>query len=462
MKPLLRHNWNSLSPNEKRTLRQEEIHQEWLKAKAKGYALAVTGFGKSRLGEKAIKRCLEGGSDRKINVVVPSTLIRDQWELMAYKKGWSSNVSVYVGASYLKLPIEERICGLLLVDECHRFSNEESLVFSKIVDSTKKHWVLCLSATMTKEQRSFLESRGIGLVGEVTMEEANRESYVAKNALYALSLGMNAEDEEKYRDMTNAFNGAASFFGHSFDEAKRIMQKDSKEERDSIDTKNDWKPGTTLGLARTYFTSMAERKTFLQTPNSKIDAVVKLCDIFKSKKIITFSEHTSFVSKINERLGDRAVEFHANINTQYFNPKGVRVDIDAKQFKLQRALGRKYTRIGSAKLRKSNLEKFNNSKNMIMNTAKAVDEGADIHGVDMAIIVSYSSTPRQLLQRIGRAIRFMEDKHAVIVILYVNSGSCRTQELNWLKKASKGLPLKWVKSIDSIIEDLTKKGYPPR
>lgn len=452
--------WDNLEPNQKRTLRQQQIHESWITAKGRGYVLAQTGFGKSELGRKAIARCLEGGADRVINIVVPSTMIREQWELMVTQNGWTT-VFVYVSASYLNLPKEKRICGLLVVDECHRYTRDDSEVFSKIIDSTKRNWIYCLSATMTKEQREFLDKRGVKLIGEVDIKEANRESYVAKNDIYALSIGMNGDDEVTYQEMTDSFNYYASIFGYDFNEAKRLMGRDAKAERDAMDEAKDWAPGATFGFAKAYFSKMAERKTFLQTPTSKIDAIEELCNIFRKKKIITFSEHTSYVSKINDRLGPRAVEFHSSIATKYYNPDGKQVIMDAKQYKLQRALKRKYTRIGAAKLKESNLKEFNESTNMIMNTAKAVDEGADIYGVDMAIIVSYSSTERQLRQRIGRAIRYFEGKHAVIVVLYIKSSRYKTQELKWLKTASKGLQLIWVDDIQSIVEDLTNKGYPP-
>ena len=55
----------------------------------------------------------------------------------------------------------------------------------------------------------------------------------------------------------------------------------------------------------------------------------------------------------------------------------------------------------------------------------------------------------------------MKGKHALVVILYVKSAKYTTQELNWLKKASKGMDLEWISSIDELTVSLTNKGYAP-
>jgi len=261
---------------------------------------------------------------------------------------------------------------------------------------------------MDKEQRAFLEERGIPMVGEVTLKEATREEYVAKHDIYALSLSLTPEDEVEYEGLTTVFNEASAFFGWSFDKAKYMMTKEAYEERAKIEKEKSWVQGTVFNLARSYFTSMREIRTFLQTPQSKIDAVKSLCELFHNKKIITFSEHTDFVSRLTVALGDRAIEYHSKIPTQYFDPSGARVDITLDQYKLRRASKLKYTRKGSAKVKEANIKLFSETNGLILNTANAVNEGADIQGVDMAIIISYSSKSQQLNQRLGK--RFAEYK----------------------------------------------------
>ena len=65
----------------------------------------------------------------------------------------------------------------------------------------------------------------------------------------------------------------------------------------------------------------------------------------------------------------------------------------------------------------------------------------------MGIICGLTSKSLTMIQRVGRLLRFQEDKIGKIVILYVQN----TQEEKWLKSAVKGLTnVNWV---DLIIEE---------
>ena len=91
---------------------------------------------------------------------------------------------------------------------------------------------------------------------------------------------------------------------------------------------------------------------------------------------------------------------------------------------------------GKEKQKKENVHLFENSKRVrVLNTARSLDEAADIDNVDVAIILSYSSTARQLIQRIGRVIRFAEGKVAHIFVLCLTQSEGTTQEEKWLREA---------------------------
>ena len=102
-----------------------------------------------------------------------------------------------------------------------------------------------------------------------------------------------------------------------------------------------------------------------------------------------------------------------------------------------------------AKKRRQALEQFNTGKARIINTARALDEGFDVPGVELAIISSGSSSPRQDVQRTGRAIRFVEGKVGYIVNLYMPD----TQDEKWMRKRQKNSTnIQHVQSLDQAIE----------
>jgi superfamily II DNA or RNA helicase len=82
----------------------------------------------------------------------------------------------------------------------------------------------------------------------------------------------------------------------------------------------------------------------------------------------------------------------------------------------------------------------------VLSTAKALDEGFDIEGIELGIIASYTSSSRQNIQRTGRAIRYLRGKFAVVVNLYIKD----TQEKTWLKRALDDELAVYVDSVDDI------------
>ena len=69
-----------------------------------------------------------------------------------------------------------------------------------------------------------------------------------------------------------------------------------------------------------------------------------------------------------------------------------------------------------------------------VNTAKSLDDGADIPGLNLAIVLSNTSSPTQKTQRVGRVIRYEEGKEAEIFTLVVKG----TMEENWYNTSSAG------------------------
>lgn len=96
------------------------------------------------------------------------------------------------------------------------------------------------------------------------------------------------------------------------------------------------------------------------------------------------------------------------------------------------------------------MELFRKGDRHVLSTAKALDQGADLPDLSMALILAATSKPLQSIQRMGRVLRKKEGKRAVIVEVYAKD----TQDEKWLQKRQRKTPRKaihYVNDVDDII-----------
>jgi len=92
------------------------------------------------------------------------------------------------------------------------------------------------------------------------------------------------------------------------------------------------------------------------------------------------------------------------------------------------AIGVGYT-VHSKQKKKENaqiIEAFNSDPTGVLNTSKACDEGVDIQGVNLEVILHTDSSKIRKGQRLGRSVRYEEGKVAEIFTLVLRG----TQEVN--------------------------------
>lgn len=150
------------------------------------------------------------------------------------------------------------------------------------------------------------------------------------------------------------------------------------------------------GITFTWLRALKARKSFVMEHPKKIEITRKILYARQNKKSITFSP----TIKMAEKIGIGSV-IHSK-NTKKKN--SILLD-DFKKIN-----------IGNA------------------NTAKSLDEGTDIPGLNLAIILSNSSSKTQKTQRIGRIIRYEEGKEAELFTLVIKG----TMEDNWYATSSAG------------------------
>lgn len=97
--------------------RQEICLQNWFKNKGKGIIICPTGFGKTRVATNMIGRLLNKYPSTKFIIIVPTTILKDQWTEILDKLGYGLNCDVIVINTAIRNNYK---CDVLIIDEAHR------------------------------------------------------------------------------------------------------------------------------------------------------------------------------------------------------------------------------------------------------------------------------------------------------------------------------------------------------
>lgn len=467
--------------------RQLEIFTNWTKNKATGYVEAATGFGKTMIAIIAIKRMNYKNPSKKTIVVVPNLNLKEDWidsnvgHINVFKL---KNVEVFVINSFT-MRAEDHYCDLLVLDECHRYAQERSEYFSEALNICNYKYVLALSATLSKQEKDFIESYGISRIGHVTLEEAESKGWVSTYEIYNISVPLNQIDLERKDELDNSHNYYYKKFGFDYGLAdccgagndkmvkhfKSGRVKTGKRWREDYAREmgwtpdkgmnHEWSPNSIRRYAGLWFKFMTERKTFLHESSDKLNIAEKIIKHLNLKTIL-FSEKIMIPEELQSRLGNRKAKcYHSQLKTKiYNNDEEIGEGSSNRKYKLYedqydytwKEVKAKYPnaeRYSPKDLKQKIKEDFRNNKFKFLLTAKALDEGFDVNDIECGIIHSGSSVKRVNLQRMGRVLRSNGDKKALIINIYVED----SQDEKWVNKRQIGTPkskINWVKNVEEI------------
>lgn len=389
--------------DEKRLSRQKQILRSWAGNGCRGTLEACTGFGKTYTAILAIEALNKQQPGNKTLVIVPTIHLKQQWTSQVEHL---DGVTVLVVNTAIKY---DHDVNLLILDEIHNYA---SSVFGTVFERVTYKKILGLTATVARtDGNDYLLRQKAPIIDTVKLEEALREGYVSPFRVLNVPVYLNDQDREDYQKLSKNFSYYFSKFGNDFGQAMNCLKSEQACENFSRRSNDD--AGQVRINAINFNRNMAKRKKMLYMNQSKVDSVYRLCTELTSKTI-TFSESVDFAEAVTGRL-----------------PESV-----------------SYSSKMPVKKRRAALESFTSGKSRIINTARALDEGFDVPGVELAIISSGSSSPRQDVQRTGRAIRFVEGKVGYIVNLYMPD----TQDEKWMRKRqANSTNIQHVQSLDQAI-----------
>lgn len=350
--------------------------------KFNGTIVAATGFGKSRVGLMAIRRLLRLIPNAKILIIVPTIDLLLQWRglLQTPTEMYNTNIDVMVINTAYK---EERYYDFYILDEAHRYGAPE---FSKIFQSIKDKPTLLLTATI--ERNDGMDKMLLAkapLIGNVPIEECIANKWVSPYTIFNLAVPFTPDEQRAYTDADTNFKKYAALVG-GLEDAMRFLKIGTPEQK---------------RLAALFMRYMRLRKTLCQTTQNKLPVVLECLQKFNTRRTVVFSEDIAFADSVYQSIPDVTVLLHSKLKPTARKNAKATFEVDKSK--------------------------------KVLATVRAANEGIDVPDLSLAIIAAGNSQKRDMIQRVGRTIRSVEGKHAIIINLYV----AKTQSEVWLRNALK-------------------------
>lgn len=368
-----------------RTTRQKQGVAKWLNSNAQGTLCYGTGVGKSYTAVLAILLLLKHRPNSIVKIIVPTDVLRKQWiDDYINKFSLASNCTVEIINSAV---MYESTCDLLVLDEIHRYASDMmAKIFSKV------HYSMILGLTATIERldgKEVIIKKYAPVCDTITLEEALENGWVAPVKQYLVLLDV---DLTEYKKLDQKFNSYFSFFGYDWSIGQKCL-KDWKFRNDYAKSMN-CTPKECVAISADWMRMLQSRKKFIASHPKKIEVCQKILNARKNKKCITFSSTIEDAKKI-----------------------GCDFILHSKQ---------------SKKLNKETINEFNSVNHGSIASSKALDEGVDVKGLSVGVIMNVNSSKIKSIQKLGRICRFEPGKVAEMFILVIRN----TQEMKWFNNSN--------------------------
>lgn len=335
--------------------RQQNVIDNWLKVKH-GTLLAATGTGKTRIALMTIKQLLIKNPNLTVLVTVPTENLKEQWMSQVIEWDFVNNVDVMVINTAVK---QNRTYQLLIIDEVH---TSASATMREIFNCIKYSALLCLTATLERlDGKEEIIKQYAPVFDEISLEDALVNGWVAQYNQYRVILDV---DLTEYKKHNAKFSRHFAFFGNNFDAAMKCAT--DAQFRFAYAARAGWDVRDVMIQGLGFMREMKARKEFIYNHPKKVEIADKILKARQNKKVITFSKTVKAATEL--------------------------------------CCGSIYHSGLTKKKRAEILADFNDAETAILHTAKALDVGADIKGLEVGVILSGDSSQITKRQRLNPKI----------------------------------------------------------
>jgi superfamily II DNA or RNA helicase len=369
----------------KKTQIQDEALQTWLDNNCKGSLAMATGSGKSKCALLAIHYLINtlGIKKPKILLAVPTESLRDKNWLDEFVKWKLKKYYKFLDRyCYVSLnKIENEHYDLIILDELQNITENNSKFFAQNTHDR----ILGLSATPPSDEvKKVLVKLHCPVIYDYKLDEAVENGVVAPYKINLIEVQL--DNVNKYISAgTKVKPFMTTEYNHYQYLSKQILQLKY------------------AGKAKAAMFAQLNRQRFLGNLKSKTDVAKIIRD-----KYITNDRSLIFCHSIAQ--ADEMCQYR-------FHSKSKGDDL--------------------TKLRAKKIDK--------LSCVKALNEGENIPDLDSAIIIQVNSVERNIIQQLGRIVRWRPNHEATIWILVVIG----TQDEVWWNKCSENLDKQKITFINS-------------
>ena len=366
---------------------QEKVLKNWILNDYKGIVQHATGSGKTITGIYAVKHFFEKVGGTNAIIIVPSTILQDQWmnEILEHipdadlyriggrigSSSWKDNVKSNtspsrLGKKQIVLGVRQSICKktfyeqvnvgnhlMVLVDELHTIGAKES---SNFLNTIQLKYKLGLSATYERAN-DYLGTKRIidyfdkALEPKYGLSEAIADKRLVQYDYELLTVSLNAEEEESWIEQSKKIS--AEWAKYEANKTKKAMPGKLK----------------MMLIERAKISKKASNKT-----KKAVDVIKKNYKYDEVQRWLVYCQDLDQLGELQQKLFKEGF-----ICSVYYS------DLEEET-------------------KKVTLEEFYN-KGGILLSIKCLDEGVDIPAADHALILASSSNKREYIQRRGRVLR---------------------------------------------------------
>lgn len=350
---------------------QEEAIRKWKEARWQGVVVLPTGSGKTYVAERCI-----ADTKRSALIVVPTLDLLSQWyggmraafgDPVGLIGGGNINVQDITVATYDSAAIHmERIgnrFGLIIWDEVHHLP---APFYMRAAESCIAPLRVGLSATLERPdgRHALLDD----LVGPVVYRREIPElagDYLAPYYTEVLTVRLTEEEQEEYEELRARYK--------MFIDQHRLSMRNP----------GDWQQFIRLSSrsadGRAAFTAWRRSRQIVGSTERKLELVRQLVSDEWGRPTLIFTNDNPTALRISEMLLCPCI-----------------------------------THRTETKERRAYLDGFSKGEFRVLATSRVLNEGVDLPGAEVAIIVSGTSTVRESVQRLGRILRQKPGKQAVL------------------------------------------------
>lgn len=377
---------------------QEAAYKNWISNNLRGIVEVATAGGKTRFALECLLHYRTLVTDECIVIITPTTALADQWSFAL---------------------IEDM--GISEADIC---------IWPETADLKKKIHILVINTARTKLPKIIELHPDAFVIADEVHRFGSEENSKAFSSKFKYSLGLTATAEREFDDglsevLIPAFGKIVyeySLINASKDEIISPFALINVEVPLLGDEQDDYDK-LSKSIARALGQGNSERAMLLsmrranvaKNSSMRVPSALQIARFEKDQKILIFHE------SIN-----KAEEMHSQLKSEGFS------------------VGIYHSQIHGP-LRRETLYRYKRGMIRILISCRALDEGVDIPDANVAIIVAYTSSLRQRVQRLGRVLRKHPTKEYATIYTLYSTDKERSQLVSEMERLDGVANITWKK-----------------